>query len=53
LTRLGEQKPPGPQSASTRQLLAVAQALGPESPLDGRQAHGTLPAQSESLVHSS
>jgi hypothetical protein len=53
LTRLGEQKPASPQSASTRQLLAVAQVLGPESPPDIRQAHGALPAQSESLVHSS
>jgi hypothetical protein len=53
LTRLGEQKPPGPQSASTRQLLAVAQVLGPESVLDDRQAQGTLPAQSESLAQSS
>jgi hypothetical protein len=51
--RLGEQKPPGPQSASTRQLLSVAQVFACVSELEDRQAQGALPAQSESLVQSS
>jgi hypothetical protein len=52
-TRLGEQKPPGPQSASTRQLLSVAQAFGAVSELDERHAHGTPPVQSESCLQPS
>ncbi len=52
-TRLGEQKPPGPQSASTRQLLAVAQVLAAESVAADRHAHGALLGQSESPEHSS
>jgi hypothetical protein len=52
-TRLGEQKPPDPQSASTRQLLPVAQVFGAGSALDDRQAQGALPVQSESVVQSS
>lgn len=49
--RLGEQKPPGLQSASTRQLLSVAHAFAVVSELDDLQAHGALPVQSESPVH--
>jgi hypothetical protein len=52
-TRLGEQNPPGPQSASTTQLLSVAHVFAAVSELDDRQAQGALPAQSESLVQSS
>jgi hypothetical protein len=49
--RLGEQKPPGLQSESTRQLLSVAQVFAVVSELDDRQAHGALPVQSESPAH--
>jgi hypothetical protein len=52
-TRLAEQEPPGPQSASIRQLLAVAQLFAPVSELDVRQAHGAWAEQSESLLQSS
>jgi hypothetical protein len=51
LTRLGEQKPHGPQSVSTRQLLPVAHAFGVESDAEARHAHGSLAGQSESLAH--
>jgi len=52
-TRLGEQKPPDPQSASTRQLLPVAQVLGDRSELDERQAQGVPAVQSGSLEQAS
>ena len=52
-TKLGEQKLPAPQSASTRQLLSVAQVLGDGSELDERQAQGVPAAQSESLEQAS
>jgi hypothetical protein len=47
---LGEQKPPEPQSASTRQLPPAAQTFGVISELDDRQAQGAPPVQSESLA---
>lgn len=52
-SRLGEQKPNLPQSASTRQLLAVAHVLADVSELELRQRQGAFPTQSESLAHSS
>jgi hypothetical protein len=51
--RLGEQNPPRPQSASTRQLLPVAQMFAVVSEFDERQAQGALLVQSESTMHSS
>jgi len=51
--RLGEQNRPGPQSASTRQLLPLAQMFAAVSEFEERQAQGALPVQSESMVHSS
>ena len=49
-TRLGEQKPPGPQFESTTQLLVVKHQLGALLELEGR--HSQCPAsQSESLKH--
>jgi hypothetical protein len=48
-----EQKPPGPQSASIRQLLAVKHLLAAESRVDDRHPHGVFAGQSESLVQSS
>jgi hypothetical protein len=50
---LGEQKPPGPQSASTRQLLPDSQVFAAVSALDDRHTQGALPVQSESAEHSS
>jgi hypothetical protein len=52
-TRLGEQKPPAPQSSSTRQLLSVAQVFGAVPELDDRQAQGVPAVQSESLEQAS
>jgi hypothetical protein len=52
-TWLGEQVPHGPQSESTRQLLAATQTLAAELDSDGRQSHGTLPGQSGSLPQAS
>jgi hypothetical protein len=49
-TRLGEQKPAGPQFESTRQLLAVSHRLAIVLALVGRHSHGLLSAQSASLV---
>jgi hypothetical protein len=48
---VGEQKPPGPQSASTAQSLPVRQTLAPLSVAEGRHAHGTCAGQFESLKH--
>ena len=53
LTTLGEQKPSGPQSASTAQLLAVTHTLAAKSAADARQTHGTLLGQSASVLHAS
>ena len=48
---LGEQKPLGPQSASTRQLLPAAQKLVSKLDAELRHSHGWPPGQSESLKH--
>jgi hypothetical protein len=53
LTGVGEQKPHGPQSASTRQLLPARHEFATLSDADARHAHGWLAGQSESLKHSS
>jgi hypothetical protein len=48
---LGEQKPPGLQSESMRQLPAYAHMFAPAS--YRRHSHGNPASQSESLKHSS
>jgi hypothetical protein len=49
---LGEQKPPAPQSASTRQF-PPSQVFAAVSVLDERHIQTLLPGQSESLPHPS
>jgi hypothetical protein len=53
LTGVGEQKPHGPQSASTRQLLPVRHEFAAPSDADALHAQGWLVGQSESLKQAS
>lgn len=50
---LGEQYPPGPQSASTRHVLPRRQKFASRDDADGRHSHGSCAGHCESSKHSS